>query len=65
MRTGCSFLKIKKNGTVLEKKALICVYLFVKFFVQNVASRASKKATPTCLPAGLFCVFDEKFTEVL
>ena len=47
------------------KKALICVNLLVKFFIQNVAARVSKKTTPKFLPAGFFCVFDEKFIEVL
>ena len=49
------FFEDQEKWTDVEKKAVICVHLLVKLFIQNVASRVSKKQHNTkFLPAGLF-----------
>ena len=54
----CTFLKIKKS-TDFGKKGPDCVHLWVKFYIQNVVLRVSKKRNSKKFPCGTFfsCVF--------
>ena len=55
----CTFLKIKKKSTDFGKKGPDCVHLWVKFYIQNVVLRVSKKRNSKKFPCGTFfsCVF--------
>ena len=50
----CPFLKIKKSALILEKKCPDCVYPQVKFAIQNVVLRVSKRKNFKNFPCGAF-----------
>ena len=58
----CLFWYLK----ILVKKILDCVHLWVKFPIQNIVLRESKKKTPKCFTVGLFFLvfFTEFFIKV-
>ena len=60
------FLKIKKSALIL-KKGPHSVHLLVKFSIQNVVLRVSRRKNSKTFPCGAFFsyVFNEIFIEVL
>ena len=50
----CPFLKIKKSALILEKKCPDCVHPQVKFAIQNVVLRVSKRKNYKIFPCGDF-----------
>ena len=59
------FFKNRKTCPDFGKMRPDCIYLWVKFSIQNVVFRVSRKKTQNFFPACLFfCVFDEMFIKV-
>ena len=54
-RLPCNFLKIKKMQW-FKKKCHDCVHLWIKFCIQNIVFRVSRRKIFKYFP-GIFCVF--------
>ena len=52
---SCPFLKIEKCGLILKKKGPDSVYLWVKFSIQNLVLRVSRRKNSKCFPCWVFC----------
>ena len=60
----CHFFENRKKNPGFGKKGPHCLHVWVKFSIQNVVLRVSRrKNAKKCYPAGPFfsCVFDEIF----
>ena len=62
----CPFLKIKKKCLDFRKKGSDCVRPYVKFAIQNIVLRVSKRKYFKIFPCRAFIseIFDEMFIEV-
>ena len=61
----CLFLKIEKSALILGKKGPDSVYFWVKYSIQNVVLRVSRRKSPKFSLRGPFsCVFEKLFIEM-
>ena len=56
-RLSCPFLKIEKSVLILGKKGPDSVYVWVKYSIQNVVLRVSRRKDSKMFPAGSFLCF--------
>ena len=60
----CLFLKIAKSALILGKKGPDIVVLWVKFSIENVVLRVSRRKTEDFWGLFFSCVLNEMFFEV-
>ena len=52
----CRFSKIEEIALILEKKSHDCVHLWVKFSIENIVLRVSRRKNSKIFPCGAFFV---------